>query len=110
MRFLVDAMFPPAVVKLLHADGHDAVSPSDVGAHNLTDEVLIDIATREERVIVTENARHFAGVTTCPVLFVLKNWWPRERLAPGLAAALGRWSMANPEPGNWPDWLDFEYR
>lgn len=110
MRFLVDAMFPPQVAERLNAAGHDAVTPATLGAGNLPDEALIEIATAQQRVIVTENASDFAQVTSCVVLFVLKSWWPRQVLAPRLAEALARWAAAHPEPGPWPHWLDADLR
>ncbi|MEX0750406.1 MAG: DUF5615 family PIN-like protein [Dehalococcoidia bacterium] len=110
MRFLVDSMFPSDIASDLNARGHDAVTPDDIGAHNLPDDVLIEIATAEQRVIVTENASDFAHVTTCPVLFVRKSWWPPKALAAGLAAALDRWAGMNADPGSWPHWLEEEFR
>src|SRR5688500_18362263 len=110
MRFLIDAMFPPQVAEYLNASGHDALSPAGLGAQNLSDEVLIQIATEDRRVIVTENASDFAQVTTCAVVFVLKAWWPPQALASRLAAALDRWAAANPDPGPWPHCLQPEFR
>jgi hypothetical protein len=110
VRFLIDAMFPPQVSDSLNAHGHDAVSPAGLGAHNLPDDVLIQIGTAERRVILTENAGDFAHVATCTVLFVRKSWWPREALAFRLAASLERWAAANPDPGPWPHWLDAHLR
>lgn len=110
MNFLVDAMLPPEVADRLDAAGHDATTPARLGAHNLPDDALVLAATRDERVIVTENASDFAAVTSCPVLFVRKSWWPTTSLAPRLAAALDRWAAANPSPGKWPHWLDCELR
>lgn len=110
MKFLVDAMFPPQVARRLNAAGHDAVTPVELGADNLPDEVLIQAAAAEQRVIVTENASDFAHVTTCVVLFVLKSWWPHQALASRLADALDRWAAAHPEPGNWPHWLEADLR
>jgi hypothetical protein len=103
-------MFPPQVTSFLRASGHDAVTPLELGAHNLPDDVLIEIATIERRVIVTENASDFARVTTCAVVFVLKSWWPRPTLAASLAASLDRWAVANAEPGPWAHWLESEFR
>lgn len=105
MRFLIDAMLPPAAAQLLDALGHDCATPSMLGAHNLPDEVLVQLASAGDRVIVTENASDFAAVTECPVVFVLKSWWPGGSLAANLASALDRWAEANPEPGPWPHWL-----
>ncbi len=106
MKFLVDGMLPPAVADLLNASGHDAVTPADLGAHSLPDDVLVRLATAEARVIVTENASDFARVATCPVLFVRKSWWPTGALAEGLARSLDRWATAHPDPGPWPHWLE----
>lgn len=98
-------MLPPQVADLLDVLGHDATTPSALGAHNLADEVLVHLAGADARVIVTENASDFAGVTACPVVFVRKSWWPSRSLAPSLATALDRWASANPNPGPWPHWL-----
>jgi hypothetical protein len=103
-------MFPPSVVELMDELGHDAVTPSMLGAHNLPDDVLVQVAGAEGRVIVTENASDFAGVTDCAVLFVLKSWWPTGSLAQDLASALHRWAATNPEPGPWPHWLPADLR
>jgi hypothetical protein len=108
--FLIDAMFPPQVAERLHAAGHDAVTPAELGAANLPDEALIQVAAAEQRVIVIENASDFAHVTTCPVLFVLKSWWPHKGLALRLADALDRWAAVHPDPGTWPHWLQAELR
>ena len=110
MRFLIDSMFPPRVIGLLQARGHDARTPFDLGAHSLPDDTLIDIAAAEGRVIVTENASDFAHVTTCAVVFVRKSWWPPESLAARLAGSLDRWAAANPEPGPWAHWLESRFR
>lgn len=110
MKFLSDAMLPPRITEYLNARGHDALSPAELGAHNLPDDTLIQIATVERRVIVTENASDFAQVTTCPVIFVRKSWWSQQTLVFGLATALDRWAAANPEPGPWPHWLETEFR
>jgi len=80
------------------------------GAHNLPDEVLIQIASAERWVIVTENALDFVHVTTCPVLFVRKRWRPASGLAQRLAVAVGGWADRNPEPGDWPHWLPTNLR
>jgi hypothetical protein len=110
LKFLVDSLLPPETADLPSAAGHDGTTPARLGAHNLPDEVLIELAAGEGRVIVTENASDFAGTTTCPVLLVRKAWWPSDSLAPKLAAALDRWASANPHPGPWPHWLLGELR
>lgn len=103
-------MLPPETAELLNAAGHDAITPARLGAHNLPDEVLIELAAADGRVIVTENASDFAAVTTCPVLFVRKTWWPPDSLSSRLAAAVERWAAANRQPGPWPHWLLAELR
>ena len=110
MRFLIDSMLPPRVAELLSDAGHDATTPSLLGAHNLPDEILVQLAAADRRVIVTENASDFAAVTTCSVLFVRKSWWPASSLASRLAAALERWASANPAPGPFAHWLPEELR
>lgn len=105
MKLLIDAMLPPAVAEVLDGLGHDCTTPSKLGAHNLPDDVLVQLASVDDRVIVTENASDFAAVTDCPVLFVRKSWWPAGSLAANLASALDRWAKANPEPGPWPHWV-----
>ncbi len=103
-------MLPPQVADLLNTAEHDATTPDRLGAHNLSDDVLVQLAAADERVIVTENASDFAVVTACPILLVRKSWWPNESLAPKLAASLQRWAMANPEPGPWSHWLSTDLR
>jgi hypothetical protein len=73
-------MLPPRVAELLDAAGHDATTPTQLGAHNLPDDVLVQLAAADDRVIVTENASDFAATTACPVLLVRKAWWPAASL------------------------------
>src|SRR5580765_3578561 len=103
-------MLPPEVASQVNEHGHDAVTPAGLGAHNLPDDVLIELASVQQRVIVTENASDFAQTTTCPVLLVRKSWWPSESLASRLVAALDRWAAANADPGSWAHWLEAEFR
>lgn len=110
MKFLIDSMLPPGVAGLLEAVGYDAITPTDLGAHNLPDDVVVELAAAEGRVIVTENASDFSAVSACPVLLILKSWWPVESLASALAAAIDRWAKTNPDPGAWPHWLAPEVR
>jgi predicted nuclease of predicted toxin-antitoxin system len=110
LRFLIDSMLPPSVVELLGALGHDVTTPSNLGAQNLSDEVLGQLASAPGRVIVTEDASDFAAVTDCPVLLVRKSSWPTGSLASNLASAVNRWADANPEPGPWSHWLHADLR
>ena len=110
MKFLIDSMLPPRVADLLGAAAHDATTPTHLGAHNLPDDVLVQLAAADDRVIVTENASDFAAVSVCPILLVRKAWWPAGSLAEALAGAVHRWAKANPEPGSWAHWLPAELR
>lgn len=110
MRFLVDAMLPPQLADELVARGHYACTPAGLGAHNLPDDVLIQIATADKLVIVTENAADFAHVTSCPVLFVRKTWWPASALVVRAVKAIDAWAGRDPEPGPWPHWLPSSLR
>jgi hypothetical protein len=103
-------MLPPSVTVLLDAKRHDATTPQLLGAHNLPDEVLVRLASLEDRVIVTENASDFAAVDTCTVLLVRKLWWPASSLHVKLPAALDRWAFVNPNPGPFVYWLPAELR
>jgi hypothetical protein len=110
LKFLIDSMLPPDTAELLDAAGHDATTPAHLGAHNLPDDTLIALAAADHRVIVTENASDFAGVTVCPVLLVRKSWWSHESLASKFADALDRWASANEQPGDWAHWLPVDLR
>jgi hypothetical protein len=103
-------MLPPRLAELLGNAGHDATTPARLGAHNLPDDVLVQLAAGDERVIVTENASDFAAVTACPVLLVRKAWWPAGSLPASLAAALDRWAHANPDAGPWAHWMSADFR
>ena len=73
MKFLIDSMLPPGTARHLATMGHDATTPTGLGAHNLPDDALIQLAAAEDRVIITENASDFARVTACPVLLIGKR-------------------------------------
>lgn len=103
-------MLPPGVTEQLRSIGHEAATPADLGSHSLPDSELIQIATADGWVIVTENASDFARAATCSVLLLRKSWWPRLTLAANIAVALDRWAAAHPAPGPWAHWLDAELR
>lgn len=110
MRFVIDSMLPPGTCELLRERGHDAVTPTELGAHNLPDETLIELAGADGRVIVTENAVDFAHATSCTVVLVRKGWWPSKGIAAPLADSVDRWARDQPDPGHWAHWLDATYR
>lgn len=55
MRFLIDMNLSPRWVVFLAAAGHDAVHWSTVGAPSAPDRDLLEHATAEQRVIVTQD-------------------------------------------------------
>lgn len=110
MRFLIDAMLPPHTRHLLTDRNHEAVTPTDLGAHSLPDDTLIEVAGTDGWVVVTENASDLAHASSCTVLLVRKEWWPNDALATHLADSLDRWAHDHPDPGHWAHWLDSTYR
>ena len=53
MKFLVDMPVTPLAVTLLKAIGHDAVHAHEIGLARAADTELLDLARREERVLIT---------------------------------------------------------
>ncbi|MXX43210.1 MAG: hypothetical protein F4Y76_13575 [Acidimicrobiales bacterium] len=107
-------MFPPAAAATLEEFGHDArcVAASELAA--CSDDRLFEVATAEQRTIVTENysdfvaifALHLAsGAPHTPVVCVGKQSLPDgSALGPALARRLDAWARANPEPYPGPHW------
>lgn len=54
MRFLVDECFPERLVTALRGNGHDVTWASQV-CRSQPDEVVLAIATREGRIVITED-------------------------------------------------------
>lgn len=87
MRLLLDEHHDPEAARQLSARGHD-VSALAARAHgrNLSDPEVLDLATTEERAVVTENARDFAvehrrrlaaGVTHLGIIVTSPKRYPR---------------------------------
>jgi predicted nuclease of predicted toxin-antitoxin system len=53
LKFLVDMPVTPLTVTHLRATGHDAVHANEIGLARAADTQLLDVARREERVIIT---------------------------------------------------------
>lgn len=53
MRFLLDQNRSPRLAELLREAGHDAVHTLELGLERASDEVLLALADRERRVVVT---------------------------------------------------------
>lgn len=116
MRFLIDEMFSPAVARHLTDLGHDARHVRDLGLAGSTDEEVLQVATWDDRVVVTENAADFVplldsavgtGVMTPPVVLALKRGLPSDAgaMANELANRLARWADNHPDPYRHVHWL-----
>ena len=53
VKFLIDQNLSPEVAARLIAAGHDAVHTRDTGLQRASDEAVLDVAAREERVLVS---------------------------------------------------------
>ena len=108
MKWLLDAMLPPAAADELDRLGHDAVSVLRLEMGAAEDSKVFERAVTEGRVIVTENFADFAGLVAdrqnqgkpaTPIVFVRRDSFPRRgALAGHLALKLHKWAQANPEP------------
>lgn len=47
MKYLIDSMLPPGIADLLAAAGHDTTTSARLGAHNLPDDVLVQLAAAD---------------------------------------------------------------
>lgn len=57
MKVVVDAQLPRRIAYMLRDLGHDAVHTLDLPAANrTTDSAILDLADREERVVITKDA------------------------------------------------------
>lgn len=76
-RLFADENFPFPVVEALRQIGHDVVTVADAGkaGQALTDKVVLELATADQRAVVTLNRKHFvrlhrsdpnhAGIIVC---------------------------------------------
>jgi predicted nuclease of predicted toxin-antitoxin system len=76
VRLFIDECLSPALARLLNESGeHDAIHPLNVGRRGEPDHIVLRHCLREDRVIVTENARDFralvATVELHPGLIIL---------------------------------------
>ncbi|MCV7052888.1 DUF5615 family PIN-like protein [Mycobacterium heidelbergense] len=91
-------MFPPKTCSLLADSGHDAVHVRDRGVDARPDWEVAAVAARENRALVTENVKDFAGERDIAVVCVLKTRLSAKGMAEHLAQMLDAWATANPEP------------
>jgi len=76
-RLFADENFPLPVVEALRRRGYDVVTVNDVGkaGQSLTDEAVLDVASVDNRAVLTLNRKHFvhlhssgrghAGIIVC---------------------------------------------
>lgn len=64
MRLLLDEHYSPEIARQLRERGHDAVVAGDVGLLGREDEELLEWATAERRVLLSNNARHLTPLAT----------------------------------------------
>lgn len=115
MRFLVDEMFSAEVVGLLESEGHDATHVRTLGLGAAEDRDVLARAAEDGYLVVTENAADFiplldervaAGLSTTPVVIVLKSNLPRGgAMHSALVKRLCRWADENPDPYRHVHWL-----
>lgn len=110
MKSLIDAMLPPSTGGQLAELGHDATTPTELWAHNLSADTLIKIAGSDGWVVVTDNAVDFIHATSCTVLLAQEGWWPHAALAARLAESLDGWAREHPDPGHWAHGLENTHR
>lgn len=94
MRFLVDENLPPRLAAWFNERGHDAIHVGACGLLGARDSAVADLAAREGRIVVTQDAdfeRPIAGVRALRLglgnasTATLIGW-----LAPRLGTALAR--------------------
>lgn len=106
MRFLLDEMFPPTAAALLRdRHGHDAVHVNEVGLGSTDDPAVAAAARDQDRVMVTENVRDFAGERDVVLVFVRKrDLGVGDAQASALAELLHRWVSEHHAPYRGPHW------
>jgi hypothetical protein len=105
VRFLIDEMFPPGTNAHLVQRDHDAVHGRDRGLDARPDSEVATVAAREERVLVTENVKDFAGVRGIALVCMLMSRLPPHGMDVHLASVLDGWAAVNSEPYlglHWP--------
>lgn len=111
MRLLLDADLSPARIgAALAARGHDVVSLSaDPVSRSLTDPEVLELAAREQRVLVTRNSRHFVPIlrrwaeaglhhSGCVLIFSMRSH-EFGRIIEGISDLIAR----HPDAREWED-------
>lgn len=92
VRLYADEQFPRQVVELLREFGYDILTTNESGNAGISDEAVLDFATKENRAILTFNRRDFfklhklkpnhSGIIACKAD---TNW---NRLVKGINIAI----------------------
>jgi len=63
VKFFIDECLSPLLARRLNESGdHEAIHPLDLGRRGERDDEVVERCLREDRVIVTENARDFRAL------------------------------------------------
>lgn len=66
MRFLIDKNLPKSITEKLISYGHDTIDLRQIGKLGISDEEVMDIAKKENRIVITANYKHFANLILFP--------------------------------------------
>jgi predicted nuclease of predicted toxin-antitoxin system len=105
VRFLLDEMFQPAACRPVADAGHEAVHVRDIGLDGRPDAEVAAAAVHDDRVLVTENVKDFAGEADLVVLCLRKPRPFGGALPQWVAESVDTWARANPAPYvglHWP--------
>ena len=86
LKAFADEHVPQVIVRALQARGMDVASVIESGRQGTADEILLDLALSEDRVMLTCDAdflrlaanRHATGVEFAPIFF-----WPQQQRSVG---------------------------
>jgi len=115
LRFLLDEMYPPVAAERLRARGIEALAVKESSAlAGLEDDVLLALATLDQRVLVTENIADFAilgrDANHVGIVFCHSRRFPRsaDHLAHFVDALVALAGVAPPGLGDQPSywWLE----
>lgn len=96
MKFLVDENVPQSLLRLLQNEGHDVLDVKKSEHHQKADSALVELATKEDRVILTYD-QDFLDTSlsqpSAPKIVVLLRYPDLEKVKQRLAAALENYAI-----------------
>lgn len=108
VKLLLDEHYANEIATQLRAAGHDAVTVSELRITGIDDESLLELASSEDRALLTNNARDFlpiagrwalSGKEHCGLLLTSDGSMPRHKGTIGLyVRALQTAMEVNPSP------------